>query len=169
MSSGLLGYSFSRYFDFLLINLDRDYNIGFLGGFFTMCPAYFCFFFSHIGFLECFGLVNLFGCYCFSLSYCFFLSPFGIGLCNLNCRYIFSIDCIGIGISHLYALVFQSVCFADGPIPVLFCHALLGIIDGLGSRLLTECFNISGFIINICNIYIDQFQTNLFQFSLHIT
>ena len=50
----------------------------------------------------------------------------------------------------------------------LLGYADLGFVDGFGGCFFTQSFDVAAFVFDIRYVYVDQFQTNLFEFSIDI-
>ena len=58
--------------------------------------------------------------------------------------------------------------FADLAQLLLFGHAHLGFVDGLGCSFLSQCFDVSALVLDVGHVHVDEAQANLFQFHLDI-
>ena len=143
-------------------------HIGLLRSTFTLSARQFGLTFGRIGFFECFGLCHLFGSHGTSTGFGLLFAAFGIGVGNFNLCVVFTRNGLGVGFGGAdtrFLLRFGTSDFTDF---VLFGHAHLGLVDGLGSSFFTKCFDVAALVLDVGNVDVDEFETNLFELDLHV-
>ena len=88
-------------------------------------------------------------------------AQFRLRLGDLRLGEVFALDRLAVCLSHAHALLHFGVRFADGTDLVRLGDGDLRVVDGFRRRFLTQSDNIR-------NVYVDETETDLFEFSLDV-
>ncbi len=157
---------FCQGFDLHLFDFSRDYDICVLAGLFARRPGFFCLGFGSIGLLKGLGGLNLFRGYGDSFGFRFLFPSCGIGLRHLDFRQVFTLGCGCLSACNLnpsFALGFGR---SDLTVSFALGYAYFCFIDCPGRSFLAQSVNISGFIGNVLDVYVDQLESDFLEFNL---
>ena len=167
-AGAVFGLGLGSQYQTLFLNLLRHDDIGRLGGTLTVSTGKLCLLLRPVGFLQGLGLGHLLGSNGLTLGLGLLLATVGITVGNGNLGFILALHGLGIGLGRTDAGFADSLCLANLTHLLLFGHTHLGLIDGLGGSFLTECLDIAALVLDVRHIYVDESQTNLFEFHLYI-
>src|SRR5574344_1678501 len=151
-----------------LLNFLADEHVGTLCGAFTVCTCFLGFLFCRICFFACLGCCHFLGCYCLALCFCLTFATVCIRIGNLHLCFVFTLHGLCIGFSGTDTGLSVGIGLTDFTEFLLFCHAYLGFVDGLGCRFLSECLNVAALIVDVGYVHVDESQTNFLQFHLDV-
>ena len=114
------------------------------------------------------GLCHLLGCRSLAKCLGLCLAATGIRVGNGHLGFILTLHGGSIGLCRTDTSLTHGICLTYLTQFLLFCHTHLGLVDGLGSSLLAQGFDVAALVLDVGNIDIDEFQTNLLEFDLHI-
>ncbi len=165
-STSLLCFSFCINFDSTLRNFCLYDDIRFFGCFLSSSTSLLRFLLREVSFLQTFRFLNLSGRCCDTQSLCLFNLTFCIRFCNQNQSFVFPFNgfricfcfphfCIRIRRRNLDTFVHVCVGFTNRTISVFLRYRHLRIVDCFGRSLLTQCFDVARFVLNICYVYVD--------------
>ncbi len=124
--------------------------------------------FRNVTLFKRFCLLYVFGGYGKLERFRLFFAQDRLRLGDVGFRAVFTLDRLRFGFRHADTLLHFGVRFADRTFFVLFRDGDLRIVDGFCRRLFSERGYVTRFVGNIGHVYVDQTQTDLFEFAFHV-